>query len=166
MPSSFPEIPSERLDDGIRAEETGSGRGQDADAHRSGDVAVKARRLYDCGKQNRRGPDAAADASRYRSSEVGVEIDEVRKRIDLLDDVLLRIFNERARLALEIGYLKQRSGIPVFDPAREKRIFARMKEDNPGPLDDGAIVRLFERVVDESRRLERIMSQREGREGC
>ncbi len=92
-----------------------------------------------------------------------MDIDDVRKRIDLLDDVLLRIFNERARLALEIGYIKKDLGLPVYDPAREKRIFARMKGDNPGPLDDGAIVRLFERVVDESRRLERIMSQREER---
>ena len=91
-------------------------------------------------------------------------IDEIRKRIDLLDDVLLLIFNERARLALEIGRLKKGSGLPVFDPAREKRIFARMKEENPGPLDDGAVVRLFERVVDESRRLERIRSTGEGTE--
>ena len=95
-----------------------------------------------------------------------VEIDEIRKRIDLLDDVLLRILNERARLALEIGHVKKELGLPVFDPAREKRIFARMKGDNPGPLDDGAVVRLFERVVDESRRLERIRSQGEGREEC
>lgn len=93
-----------------------------------------------------------------------VEINEVRKRIDLLDDVLLRILNERARLALEIGHLKKGLNLPVYDPSREKRIFNRMKEDNPGPLDDGAIVRLFERVVDESRRLERIMSQAEGEE--
>jgi chorismate mutase len=90
-----------------------------------------------------------------------LDINEIRIRIDLLDDVLLRIFNERARLALEIGHLKKGLSLPVFDPAREKRIFARMKDDNPGPLDDGAIVRLFERVVDESRRLERIMSHQE-----
>ena len=90
-----------------------------------------------------------------------MDINEIRIRIDLLDDVLLRIFNERARLALEIGHLKKGLNLPVFDPAREKRIFTRMKDDNPGPLDDGAIVRLFERVVDESRRLERIMSHQE-----
>lgn len=95
-----------------------------------------------------------------------MDISEIRKRIDLLDDVLLRIFNERARLALEIGHHKKLSGLPVYDPAREKRIFARMKEDNPGPLDDGAIVRLFERVIDESRRLERIMTQAEEHEEC
>jgi chorismate mutase len=95
-----------------------------------------------------------------------MDMDTLRKRIDLLDDVLLRIFNERARLALEIGHVKKERGLPVYDPAREKRIFARMKGDNPGPLDDGAILRLFERVVDESRRLERIESQGEGREEC
>ena len=88
-----------------------------------------------------------------------MDIDEIRKRIDLLDDELLRIFNERARLALAIGEIKKLLGLPVYDPAREKRIFLRMKEANPGPLDGGAIVRLFERVVDESRRLERIMSR-------
>jgi chorismate mutase len=88
-----------------------------------------------------------------------VDINEIRKRIDLLDDVLVRIFNERARLALEIGHHKKLLNLPVYDPGREKRIFARMKDENPGPLDNDAIVRLFERVVDESRRLERIMSQ-------
>ncbi len=95
-----------------------------------------------------------------------MDIDDIRKRIDRLDDELLRIFNERAGLALEIGRIKKRMGLPVYDPAREKRIFGRMKEANSGPLDDGAIVRMFERVVDESRRLERIMSQREGQEEC
>lgn len=94
-----------------------------------------------------------------------MDINETRQRIDLLDDVLLRIFNERARLALQIGQLKQALNLPVYDPAREKRIFARMKADNPGPLDDEAIVRMFERVVDESRRLERIMSHKNREEG-
>jgi len=99
-------------------------------------------------------------------SEADVAIDELRKRIDALDDALLRIFNERARLAIEIGHVKKELGMAVFDPTREKHIFIRMRNDNPGPLDDEAIVRLFERVVDESRRLERINSQREGSEGC
>lgn len=95
-----------------------------------------------------------------------MDIGKIRQRIDLLDDVLLRIFNERARLALEIGQHKKLLDLPVYDPSREKKIFARMKEDNPGPLDDGAIVRLFERVIDESRRLERIMPQQEDQEKC
>jgi len=87
-----------------------------------------------------------------------MSIDTIRQEIDSIDSELLRIFNRRAALALKIGEIKKGLGLPVYDPAREKRIFARMKEENPGPLDDGAIVRLFERVIDESRRLERIMT--------
>lgn len=89
-------------------------------------------------------------------------IDDLRREIDRLDGELLRIFNQRANLALRIGELKKTAGLPVYDPGREKRIFQRMKEENPGPLDDQAIVRLFERVIDESRRLERIMTEGEG----
>lgn len=90
-------------------------------------------------------------------------IDEIRQEIDRLDSELLRIFNERASLALRIGEIKKGLQLPVYDPSREKRIFARMKDENHGPLDDQAIVRLFERVIDESRRLERIMTSQEGK---
>ena len=81
-----------------------------------------------------------------------------RDEIDSIDSQLLSIFNRRASLALEIGKIKKTLNLPVYDPSREKRIFDRMKGNNPGPLDDGAVVRLFERVIDESRRLERIMT--------
>lgn len=84
-----------------------------------------------------------------------------REEIDSLDSQLLAFFNRRAALALEIGRIKKVLTLPVYDPSREKRIFERMKNDNPGPLDDGAVVRLFERVIDESRRLERIMTHPE-----
>jgi chorismate mutase len=83
-------------------------------------------------------------------------IDDIRNEIDRLDSALLKIFNERATLALQIGEIKKTINLPVYDPGREKRIFQRMIDENRGPLDDQAIVRLFERVIDESRRLERI----------
>ena len=86
-------------------------------------------------------------------------IDDYRKEINRLDAELLRIFNERADLALKIGEIKKELGIPVYDPEREKRIFETMSRENPGPLEDDAIVRLFERVIDESRRLERLRTK-------
>jgi chorismate mutase len=90
-----------------------------------------------------------------------LDIDHIRKEIDRLDNELLRIFNERAALALQIGEIKKQKDLPVYDPDREKRIFDRMQAANPGPLEDNAIVRLFERVIDESRRLERIRTKGE-----
>ena len=86
-------------------------------------------------------------------------IDDIRQEIDRLDKELLKIFNRRAELALEIGHLKKERDLPVYDPEREKRIFTKMTEANPGPLDNQAIKRLFERVIDESRTLERIKSK-------
>jgi len=92
------------------------------------------------------------------SSEKKVDISAYREEIDRLDSELLAIFNRRADLALQIGRIKKTIGLPVYDPSREKKIFERMQGANRGPLDDGAVVRLFERVIDESRRLERIMT--------
>lgn len=86
-------------------------------------------------------------------------IDDIRQEIDRLDNELLQIFNRRAELALEIGHLKKELDIPVYDPEREKRIFTKMSAANPGPLDNNAIKRLFERVIDESRTLERIKTK-------
>lgn len=86
-------------------------------------------------------------------------IEDYRKEINRLDSELLRIFNERAALALKIGEIKKEQGLPVYDPEREKRIFVTMSNNNPGPLENEAIVRLFERVIDESRRLERIRTK-------
>ena len=88
-----------------------------------------------------------------------MEIDDYRKEINRLDSELLRIFNERAALALKIGEIKKKHDIPIYDPEREKRIFVAMSKANPGPLENDAITRLFERVIDESRRLERIRTK-------
>ncbi len=88
-----------------------------------------------------------------------MDISDIRTEIDRLDRELLRIFNERAALALKIGEIKKELDLPVYDPAREKRIFETMTRENPGPLENDAIVRLFERVIDESRSLERIRTK-------
>ena len=88
-----------------------------------------------------------------------MDIDQLRQEIDRLDAELLGIFNARAAIALKIGEIKKTRGLAVYDPEREKRIFARMRAANPGPLEDEAIIRLFERVIDESRRLERIRTK-------
>lgn len=82
-------------------------------------------------------------------------IAKLRQRIDELDLALVTLLNERARCALEIGREKERMGVPVYQPAREEDVLANARRANRGPLDDAAVTRLFERIIDEARRLER-----------
>ena len=83
-------------------------------------------------------------------------LDELRRRIDELDEQLVRLLSARAACALEIGREKKAAGLEIYQPSREADVLNHVQSVNPGPLDDGAIRRLFERVIDEARRLERI----------
>jgi chorismate mutase len=84
------------------------------------------------------------------------EIEQWRRRIDLIDGQLMSLLNSRSACAVEIGRIKRRLGLPVYSPEREAWILERVMRDNPGPLDPMAVKRVFERVIDESRRLERL----------
>jgi chorismate mutase len=83
-------------------------------------------------------------------------IDAWRVRIDEIDAQLVVLFNERAKCAIEIGHIKRKLGMEVYSPKREAEVMANVAGVNHGPLDSEAIRRLFERVIDESRRIERI----------
>ena len=87
-------------------------------------------------------------------------LDELRRKIDDLDEQLVRLLSARAECALEIGREKKEAGLEIYQPAREAEVLAHVQRVNPGPLDDGAMRRLFERVIDEARRLERIADAR------
>lgn len=89
------------------------------------------------------------------------QIDTLRQRIDELDEALVRLLSARAECALAIGRVKKERGLEVYQPAREADVLAHVQRVNPGPLDDGAMRRLFERVIDEARRLERLSSDGE-----
>ncbi len=78
-----------------------------------------------------------------------------RKRIDEIDQEVLRLLNERARCAVEIGRHKKTRSLPAWAPEREAEILRNVVKANPGPLDDAAVRRLFERIIDEARSLER-----------
>jgi chorismate mutase len=84
------------------------------------------------------------------------KLDDLRRRIDELDEELVRLLSARAACALEIGHEKKLAGLEIYQPSREADVLNHVQRINPGPLDDGAIRRLFERVIDEARRLERI----------
>jgi chorismate mutase len=84
-----------------------------------------------------------------------VSIEDWRRRIDEIDQKLLTLLNDRARCAVEIGREKHAKGLPVYQPERENEILENVERTNPGPLADTAIRRLFERIIDEARSLER-----------
>jgi chorismate mutase len=86
-------------------------------------------------------------------------IDEWRRRIDAIDDELVRLLNSRSACVVEIGRIKRALGLPLYSPEREGALLERVLRENPGPLDGAAVRRLFERIIDESRRLERLAAE-------
>ena len=90
-------------------------------------------------------------------------IEELRGRIDIIDEQLVRLLNVRVACAVEVGRLKHEAGVPIYQPEREAQVLAsvrRSASDLSGPLTAEAVVRIFERIVDEARRAEREASSR------
>lgn len=92
------------------------------------------------------------DEMRHDESE---RMAELRSRIDALDEKLVRLLNDRARCALELGIIKESVGMEIYQPEREITVLEHARDVNGGPLEGSAITRLFERIIDENRRLER-----------
>ena len=83
------------------------------------------------------------------------ELNKLRKRIDELDHKLVRLLNERARVVVEIGDLKNKTDKPIYAPDREKDVFARISEANQGPLPDKCLVAIWRELMSGSFALER-----------
>jgi chorismate mutase len=90
---------------------------------------------------------------------VKADLEDLRRRIDLLDESLVKLLNARAACALEIGRLKREMKIPIYQPAREAEVLKNVEQANLGPLDHPAMRRLFERIIDEARHLERVADE-------
>ena len=89
-------------------------------------------------------------------------IEELRNRIDTIDEQLVRLLNVRVACAVEVGRLKHEAGVPIYQPDREAHVLTKVKAsatELAGPLEAEAVVRIFERVIDEARRAERVASQ-------
>jgi chorismate mutase len=93
-------------------------------------------------------PDAALD-----------KLAECRKNIDRIDLQLLALLNERARVAELIGTVKREHAMPVYEPKREEQVYKNIFENNHGPLPADAVRRIFERVIDEMRNLQKSRMQ-------
>ena len=109
-------------------------------------------------------PEVKASAAKAQATSGEGAIDEWRRRIDAIDEQLMRLLNSRSACAVEIGKVKRSLGLPVYSPEREAWILERVMRENPGPLDPTAVRRVFERIIDESRRLERLAVDQEKKE--
>jgi len=87
------------------------------------------------------------------------DLTRLRDAIDRVDEVIVRLLNQRAKYAIEIGELKGVLGLPIYAPEREKDVLLHVERVSDGPLDPATVRRLFERIIDESRRVEREASE-------
>jgi len=92
----------------------------------------------------------------------GDPMEDLRRRIDVIDRRLVALLNERAECAIALGRIKQERALPIYQPAREEEVLGNVQKTNGGPLQSEALRRLFERIIDESRRIERIATDRGG----
>jgi chorismate mutase/prephenate dehydratase len=79
----------------------------------------------------------------------------LRGQIDKLDRELVKLANERARLAMEIGKIKDSQGDPVYAPSREEEVISRALENSKGPLPAHCIRAVFRELISGSRSLEK-----------
>ena len=91
------------------------------------------------------------------------KLSECRRRIDAVDVEILGLLNERTRIVEVIGRVKREFSMPVYEPRREDEVFRNVVEHNQGPLPEDAVKRIFERIIDEMRTLQKVRMQNQAR---
>ncbi len=84
-----------------------------------------------------------------------MDISDWRRKIDELDRQLVGLLSQRAHAAHEIGKLKRVAGMPIYEPDREREVFNHVKSANRGPLPDIELVRIYERIMDVMRQIQK-----------
>jgi chorismate mutase-like protein len=94
--------------------------------------------------------------------EARARLDEFRVSIDEVDRRIVDLLNERTRVVEEIGRVKRHSELPIYEPKREEMVFANITGHNQGPLTPEALRRIFERIIDEMRTIQRVRMVADG----
>ncbi|MGC4050262.1 MAG: chorismate mutase [Paludibaculum sp.] len=95
------------------------------------------------------------------NDEAQAALADLRALIDNVDLRILALFNERADVVSRIGDIKKTMTMPIYEPKREDEVFRNVLQGNRGPLSEGAVRRLFERIIDEMRTLQRERMERD-----
>jgi chorismate mutase/prephenate dehydratase len=83
-------------------------------------------------------------------------LDDLRQGIDDIDNKILELLNERAKLAMQVGEIKKKDGAPLYVPSREKKIYDRLIATNPGPFPNNALRSVFREIISASLSLEEV----------
>jgi chorismate mutase len=84
-----------------------------------------------------------------------MDIADWRRQIDEIDRKLVELISQRARAAHEIGKLKRGIGMPIYEPDRERTVFENARRANKGPLPDRDLQRIYERIMDIMRAIQK-----------
>lgn len=95
-----------------------------------------------------------------------MDLDQLRLRLDAIDDQILALLLERAGAVLDIGDYKRKHRLPVHVPERENNVVKRLQKDNAGPLHEDAIERIYRTIIEEMRKLEEEHVGRAGGSGA
>jgi len=80
-------------------------------------------------------------------SHLSQKLMERRKELDLINQKLLTLLNQRLRITLEIGKVKKEMGKKIYDTEREKEILDRLKRENTGPLKEKDLEKIFTTIM-------------------
>ena len=80
---------------------------------------------------------------------------QCRELIDNVDLRILRLLNERTSIVQNVGRIKKEAALPIYEPRREDQVFHNVTANNPGPLPNDAVKRIFERIIDEMRKVQK-----------
>jgi chorismate mutase len=94
--------------------------------------------------------------------EARARLDELRVLIDEIDGRMVRLLNERTLVVESIGRVKREAALPVYEPKREDLVFANVAQSNQGPMTQEALRGIFERIIDEMRKIQRMRMASQG----
>jgi chorismate mutase-like protein len=81
-------------------------------------------------------------------------LDTLRDRLDIIDERILSLLSERAKIIIQVADFKQHHDIPIYVPEREVSIIERLRTANPGPLPGDTIERIYRNILEEMRKFE------------
>ena len=91
------------------------------------------------------------------------KLEEYRVAIDDLDRRIVELLNERTRVVEDIGRVKRSAQLPIYEPKREDQVFDNISHASAdGPLTKEAVRRIYERIIDEMRMVQRVRMERDG----